>query len=258
MTKSSRFLLVLLFLIGFVWALLANAPARIALAYANQFNPSIYASGVTGSIWQGQAAQVLVKVNGVVQDLGEVKWQLAKLPLFWGTADLHATTSQSEIKTEFSASVNVFSKSATVSEAEFKLPMPLLRQFYPLPFTIEGRIDGRIEQAYFANQTLEDVKGNVVWNDAMVNVGTGDQMLGDFVAEFAHQDDHSLLVKLSELKGQLGLSGDISIGADQKTYQANLNFKPDPQLNPQVRSMLAQLGRANNAGEIEFKHQGRL
>lgn len=258
MTKSSRFLLIIIFVVGFLWALLANAPARLALAYANQFSPDIYASGVSGTIWDGKAAQLIVRVNGVAQDLGEVQWQLAKLPLLWGSADVNASTNQRDIKTEFSAVANVFSKSATVSEAKFKLPVPLLRQFYPLPFTMEGTVDGRVERAVLANESLEDVKGNVVWQNAMVNVGTGDQMLGDFVAEFAHQDDHSLLVELSELKGQLGLKGDIKIGADQKTYQANLNFKPDPALNPQVRSMLAQLGQANNAGEIQFKHQGRL
>lgn len=258
MSKVSRIVLVFIFLGALAWALVANAPARLALAYANNFFPDLYASGVSGTVWQGKAASMLIRLNGTVHDLGKVSWGLSKWPLLWGDVNVKVKTVQAEMKTDFKAQINLVSKNANIKDMVFTVPASMVRQYSPLPFTMKGILDGRVEQAYWQDQTLSDAKGNVVWKDAVVNIGSGDQALGDFLTEFKNLDDQSLLLDISELKGHLGLNGQITLAADQRSYQADVSFKPDEQLDGQLKMMLSQLGSPDSQGLISFKHKGRL
>lgn len=258
MSKASRFLLIFIFLLALVWALLTNAPARLLLAYANHYAPDLYASGVSGTVWQGKAASMLIRVNGTVYDLGKVRWHLSKLPLLWGSVDVEVKTVQTEIKTEFKAQANILSKNASLKDMTFTLPAAMVRQYSPLPFMVEGVLDGRVEKADWKNQALSNMKGNVVWKDAVINLGSGDQSLGDFLTEFKHLEDQSLLLDISELQGHLGVNGKVTLAADQRSYQADIRLKPDAQVDEQLKMMLSQFASPDSEGVIRFNHQGRL
>ena len=74
--------LVLLFIVSFIGFVVYLAPAAVVLDYAKPYlGKSVQLSGVSGTVWQGNAQQA--SVNS--QTLNNITWQLKPLNLFTGT-----------------------------------------------------------------------------------------------------------------------------------------------------------------------------
>src|ERR1044071_6435247 len=83
MLRSKGFWLVAGTLIFILW-LIATIPARLVLAHVSNNVPTFYAEGVSGTIWSGSEARVVINVSGFNQDLGETRWKLHPLSLLLG------------------------------------------------------------------------------------------------------------------------------------------------------------------------------
>lgn len=209
----------LLFFIGlfvyFVFIVVIRAPAEWGAWAALQAAPNLSLTGISGSLWSGKAAAAEVIVGDESLDLGALTWEVDGLALL----GLKACVDVDSARLRGTVCRTVNGKNNVRQLFADQLPVKMLNDFVGAQLggvanvTIEnGRFDdaGRIEQ----------LQGNVTWQQARINAGTGWFALGSFAADITDN-------------GNAGVSGDIFDLDGNFTVQLQGEYTPgeEPRLN---------------------------
>lgn len=238
-------LLALLLLGVLVW----TAPADIAYRYLrDRFGP-IELSGITGSVWQGRAAEVTALGRG----LGALDWRLAKGPLFSRRLDGHFVLGGAGI--EGSADVAGGNDELRIANLKLALPAELLGPAMDIPALVfEGRVVLDVPEAQLAGGYLRTARGSAVWQDIGVR-GAAVARLPGIRADFAPTPDGTIEAKLDDLGGALDVDGIVKIRDGAFTCEARLALRePDPHL----AEMLKFIGERTPDGASLLRVEGTL
>lgn len=257
MSKKAIAGLVVLCVVTFFYAVLAAIPAKWVLGTVNQHFPDFYAEGVSGTLWEGRASQVIVKANGVKLPLGETRWALKGWPLLMGRAELELKTKH---KNQYLDGDFWFSypNQFGANDAQASFPASLIRQWYPLPIMINGQIEIAIKSLAAQEHLVETLDGAISWQGAELNFGQGNMPLGSFVAELSNNDENVIMAKLIELQGDLGVSGEALFNQSSRAYQAKVYFSPKATANQVIAGTVTQMGLAQSDGRYLHAYSGTL
>lgn len=210
-------------------------------------------SGVSGTIWSGNAQRVVIAGSPV----NNLNWELSFIPLIWGSIhlDLDGGNSRDRSEISFSGPVQLSMLNPQQIGAQNLtafLPVDLLMNYLPLPIPVEaeGRIRVDIEELDF-NQQCQILAGKGQWLNAQVPGTQGLIDLGNFAATFGCQDG-AILLTVSE-PNMFGLSAVARIPPDFN-FTVDGQFKPDPSLPRDVHTAARFFGQPNAQGyyTIEF------
>lgn len=258
MNKATVVLLAAIGLAWFLLKLLFTVPAPLIVGQLSKSVPQFDAQGVQGTIWNGSATNVTIVIDGTHQSLGETQWQLSKLPLLWGSAavELSAKTAQQSLNANAVISA---SGSVSLEDTDLSVPAALLRGFAPIPVEIGGNVSLRINQLELADMQLESLDGVLTWQGAEINLTGVPTLLGSYVAELSMDEQGNYLADITELGGgALGITGTVKYAPERKHVKLNSEILPSNKLDPGVRNMIKQLGRADARGAIKFNYEGNI
>ncbi len=247
-----------LFLVAFVVSVIWKFPAAGILPHVNIKPLSV--AGVTGSVWNGSADQVIAPPPAL--PVSNVEWRFQPVALLSGKT---AANLDFEVLGG-NGSGNVargFAGDITVTGGSYRGPAANLAQFLPLPVAdFEGQLLADIENLELKNNLLTTAKGTVIWSDALVT-GLVEAKLGQVVLDFEPEsiDGQAVHVgKLTNSDGDLDIKGDVQIDINGN-YRADVRLKPTATASAGLTGALGSLGpiaKRESDGSYRIRNNGNI
>jgi len=243
--------LIVLGLLAFVITFVAKFPAAGVLPHVDISPHKV--SGVSGSIWRGQAAegsspQLTVPVQNV-------NWQFSPALLLQASAGANL-----QFETLGGNGSGVVSRKLdgemNINDAIVRLPASSLQQFLPLPVAeFGGVVNAQIDNAQLRGQILQQFSGLVTWRNAAVT-GAVNANLGSVSLEVRPQGD-SHRGKISNADGDLDVNGELQL--DQNgDFKTDIRIKPNTKTPAELNGVLGMLGKRSSDGSYRIRNSGNL
>jgi len=233
--------------IVFLCVLIATFPARVAYNWLAV--PGVTLSGISGSVWNGNAAEGLAG-GAYVRD---ISWRFKPLTLFSGK--LAFATSSKPVSGSLVADIAVsFDGSLTLSDLSGNVPLDLVHQSLQ-----HSGISGDVALD-FATLILRD--GIPVVAEGSIRIANlyvaqlSSAPLGEYRIDFRTMDD-GIHGNLEDVSGVLEVAGVININAD-RSYALSGEVAARADAPPSVSGQLRYLGSPNERGRREFSIEGEI
>ncbi|WP_018982305.1 type II secretion system protein N [Salinimonas chungwhensis] len=235
----------------FVFFLIIYLPAsQITSRLALPEEVSLY--GVSGTLWEGSAQQVVV--NGLPVD--NVSWEIHPAALLWGDirVSLNGGNMRSPEAISFSGplTTGLFSQTR-VSAESFVAYIPvdriLAQVSLPLPVNAAGRFKLSLQTLDYNGQCNE-LNGQGSWLNAAVAGTQGPIDFGTYDASLSCADGN-FIVNVEE-PNKLGLSMQAQADPQFSDISVEGRFKPDNDLPKEVHQAARFFGQPDSNGYTEF------
>jgi len=231
----------------FFAVLIATFPARVAF---NWFAPpDMHLSGISGSIWNGSAAEGLA-AGAYVQD---ISWQLKPASIFSG--QLAFTTSSKPVSGTLTSDVAIsLDGSLTLSNVSGRIPLDLIHPAFQQN-NISGDVSLNFETVVMQNGVPVEIFGNVTVANFFVPELSSTR-LGDYTAE-VRKSEAGITATIDDTSGVLDVSATMTLSTDNN-YQVLGDVAARPDAPPSIAQQLQLLGSADERGFRSFRFEGSL
>ena len=186
--------------------ILSQMPARVLTTF---LPATLTLSGLSGSVWSGQAVRAWTMIDGQPLMLGRVQWQLQPWRLGWGSPLTLTSEWGYQI---FTSQIGIALSGLTVfRDVSVNFDTSVLREMFPL--YLGGTLSGSFERIEVEQAGLRQAQGTVYLQNAIWTANSGDIPLGDYridVAGNAGSADGIVGEVVTE-NGALVLVGDLNL-----------------------------------------------
>lgn len=229
--------------------LLATLPADYVAGWTSKYFPAIRLSGVSGSVFSGQAQQL--RYAG--RPLGAIEWHFDWLAPFTFTLGyrvrLHDDSRDLEgrVDTRFGA---VYLRSLSG-----RLPVVALDPWSPLPtHSLEGNLNLALKQLSFKDDRLTGAAGEVDLSEAVLKWPTS-YTLGSFRLLLTNAGA-GVRATADDVNSPLSLHADLSLSPTGAYKLTGTLAAHDPG-DTATRNLLANLGHPDSTGRYPFSFSGQ-
>lgn len=228
-------------------------PARIAVALA-PLPAGIQLSGVSGSLWQGQAE--LVQLGA--RQLQQLSWQLSPWALLTGS--VQAQLQLGDRSTAVNGKGLVTWSTAGVSARNLRLDAPLSflvgnRQL-PLKTVLSGDVSLLLDNAVQGQPWCTALNGKLFLNQIGLDNQFGNYPLGNI--EFTLQCiQGQLQLATDDQKNAIGVAGTILLKGNSQ-MEVNGRMRRTDAQSKDLQDSLGLLGKPDASGNYPLKYKGRI
>ncbi len=241
-----------IFFSSYLMFLLASAPLNL-LTNNIKLPKNISIQGVTGSIWQGEIASVIInqnKIDKISTDLSF--WSLftlsPKVDVNFGDAMLAGPEGKFTLQVS-SEDLALSDLALFISANDVANQLPL-----PIPVSAQGNIEVNIPSLHLSTAdklSCTQAQGDVIWLRAGVVALEQNITLGRFRADISCKDGDLLAV--IPPKNNLGLSFDAVFALPEQRPSGQGYLKPGVKFPNELKSALSFLGRPDNQGRYRLR-----
>jgi len=196
--KKFRWILLL----TVIWlALVVRAtPAQWGIWLAD---PPLHMSGVSGTVWSGSAASVVVPIQGGSYALGSLHWQLKPLSLLTLTPCAKIET---RLDTQILSGVACAGLGGkfSVSDMQLAVPAAAVADLWAL-VKVGGEISVQLESAKFEQDAITQLQGKGSWTQARYHNSESWLGLGTIAFDLSADGSGGLKAKVFDIEGPLQL-----------------------------------------------------
>ncbi|EKE77565.1 type II secretion system protein N [Gallaecimonas xiamenensis] len=238
---------LLFFLVALAWQL----PAALVLSQA-PLPPGVAVSGVQGTIWQGQVAQL--SVQGL--HFEQLRWQTRPWALLTGQLSLHLSSRPGVSQLGGDLALGLGGDIA-LDNLVLKVPVaPLVADMrLPVPSQVSGQLSVALAQYRKGAPWCEALSGKAQWLDAAVTNNFGDFDLGRIDADLAC-DQGAITAVVRDTPPRLGL--ELEARLEGENYQVRGFARPADDQPKALKDAFAFFGKAGSDGRYPVQFQGRL
>ena len=183
--------------------MLSQIPARVLTAF---LPATLSLSGLSGTVWSGQAVRAWTMIDGQPLMLGRVQWQLEPWRLGWGSPLTLTSEWGDQI---FTSRMGMGLSGLTMlRDVRLNFDTSALRAMFPL--YLGGTLSGSFERIEIEAQGTVYLR-NAIWTAKSGNIPLGDYRID--VAGDAGSTDGIVGEVITE-NGALVLAGDLSLAMD--------------------------------------------
>ncbi len=222
-------------------SLLMTAPARlIGLVVPGD---QVLLRGLSGSVWDGSASSVMLRLPQGYFQLGAVQWSLHPLSLL--TLSPHLTV-RSEWGDQRLAGEVILrgQQDLDLLNLDAQLAASLLGRFAPL--AVEGFFSLQSELLQLRDGMPYSGKGRLVWQNAGWKSPRGMVPLGSYALDFQQPEGEAVQGEIITLTGPLEANGSLQLL--QRHYELDVQLVSDTALDAQVQQMLSLIAQPDGAG----------
>ncbi len=251
--KGKWFYLVV-FVVVFLVSLIAHIPANWVYGQL-PLNRQVQLQGISGTIWQGRAEQIVVEK----QRLGQVSWDFDGWRLLMGKAQYQFRLGRnSDIKLNAKGEVGVTFSGPYASNIFASIPVEHVLQQLNLqvPIDVSGQLELSLAQYDYAAPWCQHAQGNVVWSAGQIDSPLGSLEPGPVIADLSCQQQD---IKLDGKQNSDQVSSAFNVSLDEKSqYHLDAWFKPGAKFPPSLANQLKWLGQPDSQGRYPFNFSGRF
>ena len=186
--------------------MLSQIPARVLSTF---LPATLTLSGLSGTVWSGQAVRAWTMIDGQPLMLGRVQWQLQPWRLGWGSPLTLTSEWGDQI---FTSRMGMGLSGLTVlHDVSVSFDTSALRAMFPL--YLGGTLSGSFDRIEIEQAGLRQAQGTVYLQNAIWTAKSGNIPLGDYridVAGNAGSADGIMGEVITE-NGALVLAGDLAL-----------------------------------------------
>lgn len=222
-------------------------PARVAYRW---FAPAEFvASGISGTIWNGQASEA--SANGFY--MRDLKWDFRVLQLFTGKLSYGVETKFTSGFMEGNLGLG-FGGSLFANDVKCTLPLEALHSI-PAVAGSRGMLSIDIARLKISDG-LPVVADGQLEIAGLMNPLVYREPIGGFRAEFFSQDT-GITASIEDTTAVIDLAGSLELSKDG-TYQFLAQVAAMESTPPALREQLRFLGSANDRGQHQLRLEGQL
>ena len=189
--------------------MLAQIPARVLTAF---LPATLTLSGLSGTVWSGQAVRAWAMIDGQPLMLGHVQWRLQPWRIGWGSPLTLTSEWGDQV---FTSRMGIGLSGLTVlRDVSVNLDTRALRAIFPL--YLGGTLSGSFGRIEIEQVGLKQAQGTLYLRNAAWTANSGSIPLGDYridVSGAAGSADGIVGTVVTE-GGALGLDGDLNLYTD--------------------------------------------
>ncbi len=261
-------LLGLFLLLTFIVIVIVKMPASFVLSHAAKQSNMFYLDTIQGSLWQGSAENVQVKLpagilgrRATVLQLGSVNWSLSFWQLLMANAAIQLQTKHVNQSLETTMDISLLSESVKVGETWFKIDLSFATTFYPVPAKIKGEAEVNLQSLFLEladnRPIMSNLVGQVLVSQLEIAV-TAPVELGDFGVNISSDDEGVITALLSDVNATVGVSGKGTFDQATKAYTANGEVTPTAKTNNMVTQALRFIATPQSNGSFVINQSGSL
>jgi hypothetical protein len=211
--------------------LLATAPARLLPLFLDR--QALALSGVSGSVWRGQAARAVLLTPAGPVHLGELHWRLEPLSLLTLAPRVRIETQWGRQRLVLRARQR--GARVTVSDLDGSVDAALLRQL--LPVGLRGRLGLQLSSLVLEPARLVSAEGNIVWQDAAWESVSGVGRLGSYAARVSSPAEGVVEARVETLAGPVTATGSLRV--DGQRYAVDATVESRGAMDPELAQALS-------------------
>ena len=230
--------------------MLSQIPARVLTAF---LPATLSLSGLSGTVWSGQAIRAWTMIDGQPLMLGRVQWQLQPWRLGWG---LPLTLTSEWGDQIFTSRMGMGLSGLTVlRDVSVNLDTSALRAMFPL--YLGGTLSGSFDRIEVEQAGLRQAQGTLYLQDAIWTANSGNIPLGDYRIDIAGstRSADGIVGEVVTESGALVLGGDLSLAMD--AYAVKLSATGPVARDDGFRRAVSMLATPTAAG-FDIVLQGQL
>jgi general secretion pathway protein N len=207
--------------------------------------------GVTGTIFLGQAARVVIQDQG----LGSVNWSLRPWALLLGRLEYRIKVRDATLQGDGDVGLalgGVIFIDDLVAELQ---PDLLVNYFAPDAVKTTGQVSLVIDSLELSDGFPRELAGLVSWADARI-LEPVDLSLGQ-VEMVLSRVEEGVVGNLGNTSGATAVSGDLSL-APSGQYRINLLLTPGAATAPDIMELLTSFGQPKPGGAYLITDSGQL
>jgi general secretion pathway protein N len=241
--------LLALILLVLLALLLALFPARLAAEWAQPRLGALQLSGVSGTIWQGQAREA--RLHG--QTLGTLGWRIHPWALTGMKLDADLSLQGGEF--EGGGFVSAARGALQLRNGRLRMAAERMQPALDIPaLNLRGTVEIALDEAEVVNGFPRRLQGSALWRNAAVD-GAAAAQFGDLSAEFNTGADGALIGTVADQGGPLMLDGQFRLAFTGFEAEALLAARDG---NPQVQEALQHIGEPQADGSSILQIRGQL
>lgn len=221
-------LVKILFFIGlavyFVILVVLRTPAQWGASAVLNAVPNLSMTGISGTVWSGNAAAAYARIDDQVIDLGPLRWRLNGMSLLGLRACVDVQSDQLT-----GTLCRGMDGATTVQQLLVdQIPASLLNR--GLMVNVDGTAGLTISNARFTSDgTIRQLDGNLSWQRARVNAGEGWFLLGSFAADLSTNDQGDVLAHIMDFEGEfeVDLQAVYTPGHDEPKINGIIRARPN-------------------------------
>ncbi len=220
---------------------------------------SIVFYNVSGPLWSGKAANVVVRYGRTPISLGQTEWTISAPGLLLGqlNTELQAKKGMQLVSGNFSLSVF---RTLQADNVEVTFDSTLAQQFYPIPGTVEGLVEINLQHLQVdasSSVQITALNGNAVLKEASVNFGVPVE-LGTYGAKLTLTDTNNVQAALSDIDGTVTISGSAVFAQEAQEAILDINIKPKVNANAAISSTLESFFKKNSDGSYKVTYTQKI
>jgi len=241
-----------IFLSSYIAFLLVNAPL-VLMTNNIELPRNIAVQGVSGSIWQGKIASVIINGNEIKQ----IKTNVSFWSLFSLSPSIEVTFGDAMLAgPEGKFTLKASTEQLALTEVEvFISANDIAKQLsLPVPVTAQGNVELFLESMVITTidkLSCSQAKGDVTWLRAGAIALEENIKLGKLSAGISCADGN--LLAMVNPNNDLGLSFDGVLALPSQKVSGQGYLKPGAKFPAQLKSVLSFLGRADNQGRYRLR-----
>lgn len=242
-------------IVWFLACLLYLAPAMLFAQLLRAALPSLQLQNVSGSFWNGNAAQAFWQQNNQTIALGSIEWHLQPWSLLWLHPSAHVVANYGEQFVDAKVRISPLG-TVVLSKTSAALPAPLLSNWLPIP--VRGQIALKLDRAELSRAHVSALQGTLYWQQAQWQWNTRWLALGDYRCELTLPAPQRIRCGLQG-QGALALDGTVDLNAGERSWAMQLQIQAEPSLPEDfLRSLQLMLAAQPDAqGRLAVKRNGR-
>ncbi len=240
--------------VWFLACVLYGAPAALLDIVMRRFVPQLQLQNVSGSLWNGAAAQAFWvqgepgQANAQVYALGSVEWHIQPWSLLWLHPAARIATHYGEQFVDAQVRVSPLGR-LTLKQTSAALPAALLSNWVPV--TARGLLALKLDRAEVARGQWRALQGTLYWQQAQWQWDTRWLGLGDYRCDLSVPKVPQVRCALQG-QGALALDGTVDIDAGARTWAVQLQATPAPSLPENFRQSLQVMLAAQPDAQGKF------
>lgn len=241
--------LLILGVLGFVIGLFASMPARL-ISYV--LPPNVSLEGVSGTVWNGSARQLVV--NNIAA--GKLNWSVILSGLLRARLELGLDAQLPDGALSGRAALG-FGGLAWLNDVKGSLPLAYLATDFPTGM-LDGRVSLMIDRVELLDGWPTQIKGVIALGNLVQNI-PATMALGTFTASFdgSKMDDGAVRGLIETRSGPLKVDGELIL-AGNRSYVLESAVAATPDTPADLKSMLPLVGEQLADGSYRLHHTGTL
>ncbi len=258
-SRKSIILIITTGIVVYMYGLMANLPAALAYQWAQPFLKGIALERVSGTLWSGQAEQIMIPNMPQPLHLPKTTWHINPVALLTGKVSAHVQTGSLSSHLESHGLIILSPEGLTLTDFQAETSAAWLTSFLSHPMMVgdlSANISLSVDKLRVQDKQCQSLAGTITITQGQFTSPVGDFDLGTSKISLSCQGQQ-LMAMVRQSSPELTTKASFSLSTAGR-YRIKGVVSQNSNTNHQLQQGLKMLGKPDAEGHYPIQWQGRI